>query len=73
MFKNHTDKINIFRDTIELLFYLRDILNARIYEDTKVSGKPLSGPKALIPILYDRNNHYLIAAYKLTILFNTPE
>jgi hypothetical protein len=66
MFKNHTDEINIFRDTIELLFYLRDILNAMIYEDTKVSGKPLSGPKALIPILYDRNNHYLIAAYKLT-------
>ena len=66
MFKNHTDKINIFRDTIELLFYLRDILNARIYEDIEVSGQPLSGPKALIPILYDRNNHYLIAAYKLT-------
>ena len=66
MFKNHTDKINIFRDAIELLFYLRDILMAMIDEDTKVSGQPLSGPKALIPILYDRNNHYLIAAYKLT-------
>jgi hypothetical protein len=64
--KNHANKIDIYKDTIELLFYLSDILNARIYEDTKVSGKPLSGPKALIPILYDRNNHYLIAAYKLT-------
>ena len=64
--KNHANKINIYKDTIELLFYLRDILNARIYEDTRVSGTPLSGPKALIPILYDRNNHYLIAAYKLT-------
>ena len=64
--KNHTNKINIHKDTIELLFYLRDILNARIYEDVKVSGQSFSGPKALIPILYDRNNHYLIAAYKLT-------
>lgn len=64
--KNHASKINIYEDMIELLFYLRDILNARIHEDVMVSGQPLSGPKALIPILYDRNNHYLIAAYKLT-------
>ncbi len=64
--KNHANTINIYKDTIELLFYLRDILNARIYEEVKVSGKSFSGPKALIPILYDRNNHYLIAAYKLT-------
>ena len=64
--KNHANEIKIYKETIELLFYLRDILDARIREDTRVSGKPLSGPKALIPILYDRNNHYLIAAYKLT-------
>ena len=63
---NHVNKINIYKDAIELLFYLRDILNVKIYESAKSSGQPLSGPRALIPILYDRNNHYLIAAYKLT-------
>ena len=64
--RNHANTINIYKDTIELLFYLGDILNAMIYEDVKVSGQSFSGHKALIPILYDRNNHYLIAAYKLT-------
>lgn len=64
--RNHTNKINIYQDTIELLFYLSDILNARLLEETQESGKLMSGPKALIPFLIDRNIHYLIASYKLT-------
>ena len=65
--KEYVNKINIFRDSVELLFYLRDILNARFYEEHKKTNKPLDGPKALIPILFDRNNHYLIAAFKLAL------
>ena len=49
------------------MFYLSDILNARFYEEYKKTSKPLDGPKALIPILFDRNNHYLIAAHKLAL------
>lgn len=64
--RNHTNKINIYQDTMELLFYLSDILNVKILEEAQESGKQMSGPKALIPILIDRNNHYLIASYKLT-------
>lgn len=64
--KNNASKINVYKDAIELLFYLGDVLQARLYEETEKSGKLLDEPKVLIPILYDRNNHYLIAAYKLT-------
>lgn len=67
--KVYSGKINIFQETIELSFYLSDILNARFYEDYKKNNKPLDGPKALVPILFDRNNHYLIAAHKLASLF----
>ncbi len=65
--KEYVNKINIFRNSVELLFYLSDILNARFYKEYKKTNKPLDGPKALIPILFDRNNHYLIAAFKLAL------
>lgn len=67
--QKYSGKINSFQETMELLFYLSDILNARFYEDYKKSGKQLDGPKAMIPILFDRNSHYLIAAHKLASIY----
>lgn len=65
--KNYTNEIKILEDVIELSFYLLRVLEDRNYDDTVKSGKPLSGPKALIPILYHRNIYYLIATHKLTL------
>lgn len=67
--KKYSGKINTFQETMELLFYLSDILDARLYIDYKKTGKQLDGPKAMILILYDRNSHFLIAAHKLASLF----
>lgn len=67
--QKYSGRIVTFQDTMELLFYLNDILHIRFFEDYNKTGKQLDGPKAMIPILFFRNNHYLIAAHKLVSVF----
>ncbi|TGC10636.1 hypothetical protein [Methanolobus halotolerans] len=73
IFKDHAAKLDIFQDAIELLFYLTTILNARFLDDLTVTGNTLKGPRSIIPVLFERNNHYLLAAYKLACIgLNNP-
>lgn len=71
--KKHVSKLKTFQDTIGLLFYLTAVLNSRFLEDLSIKGEHLKGPKSIIPVLFERNNHYLIAAYKLACIgLNSP-
>jgi hypothetical protein len=71
--KKHASKLRVFQETIGLLFYMTVILNASFLDDFSITGKLLKGPKSIIPILFERNNHYLIAAYKLACIgLNSP-
>jgi hypothetical protein len=73
IFKEHAAKLDIFQNSIELLFYLTTVLNARFIDEFKTTGKRPDGPKSIIPVLFERNNHNLIAAYKLACIgLNNP-
>ncbi|MDW7732691.1 MAG: hypothetical protein SCH66_09730 [Methanolobus sp.] len=73
IFKEHAAKLDIFQDSIELLFYLTTILNTGFLDEFKRTGKRLKGPGSIIPVLFERNNHYLMAAYKLACIgLNNP-
>lgn len=73
--KNRKDiiSVNFFKETvlieeiIEESFYLSKIIDNRILTKVKKTGRKLYGPKALPPTLFKRNNHYLIASYKLAL------
>ncbi|ETA69194.1 hypothetical protein MettiDRAFT_2688 [Methanolobus tindarius DSM 2278] len=73
IFKEHASKLDIFQDSIELLFYLTKVLNAGFLAEFKRTGKRLEGPRTIIPVLFERNNHNLLAAYKLACIgLNNP-
>jgi hypothetical protein len=73
IFKEHAAKLDIFQDSIELLFYLTKVLNAGFIDEFKRTGKRLEGPRTIIPVLFERNNHNLLAAYKLACIgLNNP-
>jgi hypothetical protein len=73
IFKEHAAKLDIFQNSIELLFYLTKVLNAGFLNEFKKTGKRLEGPRTIIPVLFERNNHNLIAAYKLACIgLNNP-
>lgn len=61
--QKYSGKINTFQYAIESSFYLFEVLNTRLLEE--YNGNQLIGPKAMIPILFHKNNYYLIAAHKL--------
>ncbi len=71
--RDHAAKLDIFQDSIELLFYLTTILNAGFLDEFKRTGKRPEGPRSIVPVLFERNNHNLIAAYKLACIgLNNP-
>ncbi len=73
IFKEHAAKLDILQDSIELLFYLTKVLNARFLDDVTAKRRSLKGPASIIPVLFERNNHYLLAAYKLACIgLNNP-
>lgn len=73
IFKEHAAKLDIFQDSIELLFYLTTVLNTGFVDELKITGKRPEGPGVIIPVLFERNNHNLIAAYKLACIgLNNP-
>ncbi|WMW24847.1 hypothetical protein RE474_12300 [Methanolobus sediminis] len=73
IFREHAAKLDIFQDSIELLFYLTTVLNAGFIDELKTTGQRPDGPKSIIPVLFERNNHNLIAAYKLACIgLNNP-
>ncbi len=61
-------KIEVFQDSIEVAFYLYDNLQSKFNERYENTGKKVTGPKSLIPFLFVRNIHYLIAANELVLL-----
>jgi hypothetical protein len=73
IFKEHAAKLDIFQDSIELLFNLTKVLNTGFLAEFKRTGKRLEGPRTIIPVLFERNNHNLLAAYKLACIgLNNP-
>ncbi|TQD23511.1 hypothetical protein [Methanolobus vulcani] len=68
IFSEHAAKLAIFQDSIELLFYLTTVLNAGFRDEVKRTSKRPDDPKSIIPVLFERNNHNLIAAYKLACI-----
>ncbi|WP_340818503.1 hypothetical protein [Methanolobus sp. WCC4] len=73
IFREHAAKLDIFQDAIGLLFYLTKILNAGSVDEVRRTGKIPDGPGSIIPVLFERNNHNLIAAYKLACFgLNNP-
>ena len=73
IFSEHATKLDIFQNSIELLFYLTTVLNAGFIDEFKRTGKRPDGPKSIIPVLFERNNHNLLAAYKLACIgLNNP-
>ncbi|MBP1909082.1 hypothetical protein [Methanolobus bombayensis] len=73
IFKEHATKLDIFQDSIELLFYLTKVLNAGFLDEVKKTGKRPEGPETIIPVMFERNNHNLLAAYKLACIgLNNP-
>ncbi|MCZ7383287.1 MAG: hypothetical protein O8C63_00880 [Candidatus Methanoperedens sp.] len=65
--EKYVDKIDLIKEVIDYSLHLRYVMNAVFFEEVQKTGKKLDGPTALIPFLYDKNNHYLIAAYKLAV------
>lgn len=61
-------KINLVQEMLENLFYLIDTMNNIILEEYKRTNNKLDGPAALIPHLFEKNSHYLVAAHKLSLL-----
>jgi hypothetical protein len=73
IFREHATKLDIFQDSIELLFYLTKVLNAGFLDEVKRTGKRPEGSGTIIPVLFERNNHNLLAAYKLACIgLNNP-
>ncbi|SFM24085.1 hypothetical protein [Methanolobus profundi] len=73
IFREHAAKLDILQDSIELLFHLTTVLNAGFVDEFKRTGKHPEGPGSIIPVLFERNNHNLIAAYKLACIgLNNP-
>ena len=73
IFREHAAKLDIFQDSIELLFYLTTVLNDGVLYEFRRTGKRPDGPGSIIPVLFERNNHNLIAAYKLACIgLNNP-
>lgn len=66
--ETYASKIDVFQDIIELSFHLARVLNARFNEEYEATGKKMTGAEALIPILFERNNHYLIAVHELGLI-----
>jgi hypothetical protein len=60
--------IDIFQDSIEVSFYLYDNLQSKVNERYETIREKVTGPKSLIPFLFLRNIHYLIAANELVLL-----
>nr|WP_321498373.1 hypothetical protein [uncultured Methanolobus sp.] len=66
--KEHTRKIDIFQRSIEVTYNIDMLLNSTFSSEYEATGKIQTGPKCLIPILFERNYHYIIAAHELTKL-----
>lgn len=66
--EEHASKIDVFQRSMEVAFYLNKFLYSAFSEQYIDTGEKHTGPMALIPILFERNNHYLIAAHELTLL-----
>jgi hypothetical protein len=60
-------EITLFKVAIEHSFYLSDLIRTRLEKKAIATSTKLDGPRALIPFLYPRNNHYLLAAYYLAL------
>lgn len=73
--ENRKDQISIdfhketvlIKEIIEESFYLHGIINEIHRTNFDRTGIKLDGPEALLHFLFHRNNHYLIASYKLAL------
>lgn len=63
--KEHANKIDVLQHSIEVSYNIDVGLNSSFYHTYKTTGKEQTGPKALIPLLFIRNFHYLIAVHEL--------
>lgn len=62
-----SEDLALVKETIEQSFYLLDLIETRLAGEAITTGEKLSGPKALLPIIYGNNCHFLIASYKLVL------
>lgn len=61
--QDFTAKVQLIPEGIEHLFYLDDLIGARLSVYCRKTQKPLEDRDALPLLLYKKNNHYLVAAY----------